>query len=74
MLSRRRALALLATSASVSALAPCRPNASPSAGEGSGGALRVYWWGAELRAGLTQEVLDLYAEDHPDLTIEPEYS
>jgi multiple sugar transport system substrate-binding protein len=74
MLSRRRALALLAASASVPALASCGPNASPSAGEDGGGALRVYWWGAELRAGLTQEVLDLYAEDHPDLTIEPEYS
>ena len=73
MLSRRRALALLAASASAPALASCGPNASPSAGE-DGGALRVYWWGAELRAGLTQEVLDLYSEDNPDLTIEPEYS
>src|SRR5699024_4300988 len=70
MLSRRRALALLAASASAPALASCGPNASPSAGE-DGGALRVYWWGAELRAGLTQEVLDLYSEDNPDLTIEP---
>jgi multiple sugar transport system substrate-binding protein len=73
MLSRRHALALLAAAGTVPALAACGPNASPSSGE-AGGALRVYWWGAELRAGLTQQVLDLYSEDHPDPAIEPEYS
>ncbi|ATG53574.1 sugar ABC transporter substrate-binding protein [Brachybacterium ginsengisoli] len=72
MLSRRHALALLAAAGTVPALASCGPNAQSSSGEGSG--LRVYWWGAELRAGLTQEVLDLYSKDHPDPTISPEYS
>ncbi|MEE1617678.1 ABC transporter substrate-binding protein [Brachybacterium sp. J153] len=69
-LSRRRALALLAASAAVPALASCGPN---SGGSEAGG-LRIYWWGAELRAGLTQEVLDLYSADHPDVTLSPEYS
>ena len=72
MLSRRHALALLAAAGTVPALASCGPNAQSSSGEGSG--LRVYWWGAELRAGLTQQVLDLYSKDHPDPTISPEYS
>jgi multiple sugar transport system substrate-binding protein len=70
MLSRRHALALLAASATVPALASCGPNSGGS-GENT---LRVYWWGAELRAGLTQEVLDLYSADNPDLTLSPEYS
>ena len=73
MLSRRHALALLAAAGTVPALASCGPNAAPSSEEG-GGALRVYWWGADLRAGLTQQVLDLYSEDHPEPAIEPEYS
>ncbi len=74
MLSRRHALALLAVAGTVPALAACGPNAAGPSGEDGSAALRVYWWGAELRAGLTQEVLDLYTADHPDLEIKPEYS
>ncbi len=73
MISRRHALALLAAAGTVPALASCGPNASSGSDEG-GGALRVYWWGADLRAGLTEEVLDLYREDHPDQTIETEFA
>lgn len=71
MLSRRRTLALLAAAGTGSALAACGPNASSS---DDASTLRVYWWGADLRAGLTQEVLDMFAQDHPDITITPEYS
>ncbi|MGP9536385.1 ABC transporter substrate-binding protein [Brachybacterium sp. AOP43-C2-M15] len=70
MLTRRHLLGLLAAGGATSALASCGPNAGSSEPD----TLRVYWWGADLRAGLTQEVLDMYTEDHPDLTIEPEYS
>ncbi|AXK46347.1 ABC transporter substrate-binding protein [Brachybacterium saurashtrense] len=73
MLSRRRTLALLAAAGTGSVLAACGPNA-PSSSSAEGSALRVYWWGAELRAGLTQEVLDMFTQDHPDLAIAPEYS
>ncbi|MBT8226228.1 MAG: extracellular solute-binding protein [Dactylosporangium sp.] len=30
--------------------------------------LTVMWWGGEKRAGLTEEVLDLYTQKHPDVT------
>ncbi|MGP5639762.1 ABC transporter substrate-binding protein [Brachybacterium tyrofermentans] len=69
MLTRRHALTLLAAAGAAPALASCGPN-SASSDEG----LRVYWWGGDLRAGITQEVLDMYAADHGDLTIKPEYS
>ena len=69
MLSRRHALTLLAAAGAAPALASCGPN-SASSDDG----LRVYWWGGDLRAGITQEVLDMYAADHGDLTIKPEYS
>ncbi|APX34843.1 sugar ABC transporter substrate-binding protein [Brachybacterium sp. P6-10-X1] len=70
MLSRRTALALLAAAGAAPALASCGPNAGGS----GGGALRVYWWGGDLRAGITQDVLDMYSQDHPDQEISPEYS
>lgn len=69
MLSRRHALTLLAAAGAAPALASCGPN-SASSDDG----LRVYWWGGDLRAGITQEVLDMYTADHADLTIKPEYS
>ncbi|MGO1977546.1 ABC transporter substrate-binding protein [Brachybacterium tyrofermentans] len=69
MLTRRHALTLLAAAGAAPALASCGPN-SASSDDG----LRVYWWGGDLRAGITQEVLDMYTADHADLTIKPEYS
>ena len=71
MLSRRHALALMAAAGAAPALAACGPNSASSSDSGK---LRIYWWGADLRAGLTQKVLDMYSEDHADITIEPEYS
>lgn len=70
MFSRRSALALMAVGGAIPALASC----GPSTGSQDNDALRVYWWGSELRHGQTTEVLDLYAEEHPDVEISPEYS
>src|SRR5699024_8900817 len=67
---RRSTLALLTAAGALPALAACGPNA-PDADDGS---VRVYWWGGELRDGMTRDALDLFSEDHPDISVAPEYS
>lgn len=77
MISRRRTLSLLAAAGAVpalSALAGCGPNASPGGDGEGGGPLRVYWWGGDLRNGLTREALDLFSAAHEDIEVSPEYS
>ena len=77
MISRRRTLSLLAAAGSVpalSALAGCGPNASRGGSGEDGGALRVYWWGGDLRNGMTREALDLFTAEHEDIPVSPEYS
>ena len=77
MISRRRTLSLLAAAGTVpalSALAGCGPNASPGGDGEGGGPLRVYWWGGDLRNGLTREALDLFSAAHEDIEVSPEYS
>jgi multiple sugar transport system substrate-binding protein len=36
--------------------------------------LRVTWWGGDARHARTQEVFDLFEEEYPNITIEPEFS
>ncbi|NED97097.1 extracellular solute-binding protein [Phytoactinopolyspora alkaliphila] len=36
--------------------------------------LSVTWWGGDARHSRTQEVLDLFEEKYPNITIEPEFS
>src|SRR5699024_7447532 len=75
MISRRRTLSLLAAAGAVPALtslAGCGPNTSRG-GEGDG-ALRIYWWGGDLRNGLTREALELFSDAHEDIEVSPEYS
>ena len=74
MISRRSTLALLASAGLVPALAACGPNASPGSGGGGGGPLRIYWWGGDLRNGMTREALDLFTAAHDDIEVAPEYS
>lgn len=35
--------------------------------------LSFAWWGSDARAELTQEVIDLFEEEHPGITIEPTF-
>ena len=76
MFTRRQTLALLAAAGSIPALASCGPNTSSSGGgEGGGsGDVRVYWWGGDLRLGLTKDALEIFAEKNTDFTVVPEYS
>src|SRR5699024_2122901 len=56
----------------LTSLAGCGPNTSRG-GEGDG-ALRIYWWGGDLRNGLTREALELFSDAHEDIEVSPEYS
>ena len=76
MFTRRQTLALLAAAGAIPALASCGPNSTSSgAGEGGGsGDVRTYWWGGDLRLGLTKDALAIFAERNTDFTVVPEYS
>lgn len=36
--------------------------------------LRIAWWGGDARHSYTQQVIDMYEEKYPHVTIEPEYA
>ena len=74
--TRRRTLALLAAAGAIPALASCGPNTADtgSGGEGGTGDVRIYWWGGDLRLGLTKEALEIFAEKNTDFEVHPEYS
>ncbi len=63
--SRRRVLAAALT-------LPLLIGAAACGGDGDSGdgkvELNVFWWGAENRATLTEQALDLYTSKHPDVT------
>ncbi|GAA1152415.1 ABC transporter substrate-binding protein [Nesterenkonia lutea] len=35
--------------------------------------LRFTWWGGDTRHAYTQEIIDAFEEEHPDITISPEF-
>ncbi|WP_322906876.1 sugar ABC transporter substrate-binding protein [Paenibacillus campi] len=52
-----------------------------SSGSGSNGSddagkiqLRMAWWGSQTRHDLTNKVIKLFEQKHPNITIKPEYS
>ncbi|GAA1487972.1 ABC transporter substrate-binding protein [Brachybacterium sacelli] len=71
MFTRRRLLISAGALGAFGTMAACGPNAD--SGDDSGG-VRIYWWGGDLRNGMTREALGLFSESHPDLPVSPEYS
>lgn len=43
-------------------------------GDGGDVTLRFMWWGSDHRHALTEEIIELFEEEHPDISIEPEYA
>lgn len=43
------------------------------AGEGEATTLRIVWWGSQSRHDKTLQSIDLYMQNNPHITIEPEY-
>lgn len=57
-----------ASSTAESASAASSAEAAESSGEPV--TLRITWWGGQTRHDLTQQVLDLYTSEHPNVTFE----
>lgn len=36
--------------------------------------ISITWWGGDARAEQTQQVLDAFEEEHPNITVEPQYT
>lgn len=36
--------------------------------------MSVFWWGSQLRNERTQQILDMYAEEHPYITFDGQFS
>ncbi|GAB4004971.1 hypothetical protein GCM10029992_51470 [Glycomyces albus] len=45
-----------------------------SSDDGDGVTLRFNWWGEDTRHGLTQEIIDAFEQEHPDITVQAEFS
>lgn len=77
--ARRRAAAAIAIAClALSACGQDSPGDSASTSDGSadeeGVSLRFSWWGSDARQAMNQELIDLYEEDHPGVTVDSEYS
>ncbi|MDT0270194.1 extracellular solute-binding protein [Streptomyces sp. DSM 44915] len=74
---RRTARAGLAAGTSAVVLASCGVGANPvmnpelSEGEVT---ITVNWWGADARTQQTLEALELFEEEYPNISVEPQYS
>ena len=56
------------------AQADASTEAVSSAAEGEPVTLKLFWWGNQVRNDLTQQVIDLYMKDNPNVTIMPEFT
>lgn len=46
----------------------------PAGGEGGEATIKFSWWGSDTRHELTQEVLDNFMAEHPDITVVPDFT
>ncbi|WP_066585933.1 ABC transporter substrate-binding protein [Cellulomonas timonensis] len=68
------------TVAAALALAACAgsddPGSTPSATEAADEevTIRFSWWGSDSRHALTQQVIDAFEAQHPNITVEPDFT
>ncbi|GAA4428008.1 extracellular solute-binding protein [Georgenia halophila] len=79
--ARKRRTLLVASAAAALTLAACGQSENMDDQGGGGGdddggpvELRFTWWGADARAELTEEVVTLFEEKHPDIDIQTQWS
>lgn len=79
--NRRTAGSLVAAAAALTLVACSGGDATTPADAGQADAgtteaveLRVAWWGSDARHTVTQEVIDLFEAEHPDITVTPDFS
>ncbi|WP_432546964.1 ABC transporter substrate-binding protein [Kineococcus sp. SYSU DK004] len=69
--SRRAFGGLAAGTAATAGLAAC----GGGSGSGDGPAqLRFTWWGSDARHGYTQQIIDAFNEEHPDIQVTGEFA
>jgi multiple sugar transport system substrate-binding protein len=70
-----RALTALALATTLLAASACGGDSGGAASSSDGGkvTLRFTWWGSDTRTKLTQQVIDAYQKDHPNVTIKGEF-
>ncbi len=73
---RRRALLAAAATAIPLAMTACGSDKNSTAGAGKSAGpveLSIFWWGADTRATITGQVLDLYTKKHPNVTFKRQW-
>jgi multiple sugar transport system substrate-binding protein len=70
-----RALAAAAIATGLLAAAACGGDSGGASSASDGGkvTLRFTWWGSDTRTKLTQQVIDAYQKDHPNVTVKGEF-
>jgi multiple sugar transport system substrate-binding protein len=71
-----RALTALALATTLLAASACGGSSGGPGGSSDAGGkvtLRFTWWGSDTRTKLTQQVIDAYQKDHPNVTIKGEF-
>ncbi|MGW6198504.1 ABC transporter substrate-binding protein [Kribbella sp. NPDC055110] len=70
-----RALTALALATTLLAASACGGDSGGASSSADGGkvTLRFTWWGSDTRTKLTQQVIDAYQKDHPNVTIKGEF-
>ncbi|WP_418274954.1 ABC transporter substrate-binding protein [Isoptericola jiangsuensis] len=82
---RTRAAFIALTAAGAMALGACAggsgggpgsdsTEASDEGGDGDGVTIRFSWWGSDDRHQTTQEIIDLFEEKNPGITVEPDFT
>jgi len=77
--TRRRGAALVAlTAAGALALTACSGDSgalpSDEGGDGGNVEIRFSWWGSDDRHKTTQQIIDLFEEKNPGITVVPDYT
>ncbi|MFG1909156.1 ABC transporter substrate-binding protein [Kribbella sp. NPDC048928] len=71
-----RAVTALALATTLLAASACGGDSGGPGGSSDAGGkvtLRFTWWGSDTRTKLTQQVIDAYQKDHPNVTIKGEF-
>jgi multiple sugar transport system substrate-binding protein len=73
--SRRSALSMAVSLAAAAALAACGGDGGDAGADISTDAvtLRFTWWGSDARHQRTQQVIDLFKKEHPNITVKGEF-
>ncbi|MDX6260710.1 MAG: pectin-derived oligosaccharide transport system substrate-binding protein [Kribbellaceae bacterium] len=69
-----RTVAAVAIATALLAAGACGGDSGgPSSSDGGKVTLRFTWWGSDTRTKLTQQVIDAYQKDHPNVTVKGEF-